>query len=84
MAVTEHNSLASLYPDTPCFSSRRSFLKGSAAVTAGFSTLVGALALPETAQASDPSPNVLGPRLDTRRRSVRSSPYSPGCASKTA
>src|ERR1700722_15467720 len=62
MAVTEHNSLADLYPDTPCFSSRRSFLKSSAAVTAGFSTLIGALALPETAQASDPSPNVLGPR----------------------
>jgi len=62
MAVTEHNSLADQYPDTPCFSSRRSFLKGSAAVTAGFSALVGALSLPETARADESNPNVLGPR----------------------
>jgi hypothetical protein len=62
MAVTEHNSLADQYADTQCFSSRRGFLKGSAAVTAGFSTLVGALSLPESARADDSNPNVLGPR----------------------
>lgn len=44
------------------FSNRRSFLKGSAAITAGFSALFGALSLPETAQASDSNLNILGPR----------------------
>ena len=44
------------------FSNRRGFLKGSTALTAGFSVLLGALSLPETSQASDSNPNVLGPR----------------------
>ena len=44
------------------FPSRRSFLQGSAALTAGLSTLVGALVLPESVHASDSNLNVLGPR----------------------
>jgi hypothetical protein len=40
----------------------RSFLKGSAAVTAGFSTLGLSTRAPETARADDSNPNVLGPR----------------------
>jgi uncharacterized damage-inducible protein DinB len=49
-----------------CLSDRRSFLKTSAALTAGFSALCGSLALPPTAHAkdakADDSPNMLGPR----------------------
>lgn len=44
------------------FSSRRHFLQGSAALTAGLSILVGAFSLPESIQASDPNLNVLGAR----------------------
>ena len=46
----------------PCFSNRRSFLQGSAALTAGLSTLFGALSLPQAVHASESDPNVLGPR----------------------
>jgi uncharacterized damage-inducible protein DinB len=45
-----------------CSPDRRSFLKGSAALTAGFSALFGALSLPGTAEASDSNLNMLGPR----------------------
>jgi Protein of unknown function (DUF664) len=47
---------------SPCFSNRRSFLQGSAALTAGLSTLFGALSLPQAVHASDSNLNVLGPR----------------------
>ena len=47
---------------SPCFSNRRSFLQGSAALTAGLSTLFGALSLPQAVHGSDSNPNVLGPR----------------------
>ena len=47
---------------SPCFSNRRSFLQGSAALTAGLSTLFGALSLPDAVHGSDSNPNVLGPR----------------------
>jgi hypothetical protein len=43
------------------FFSRRNFLLGSAAITAG-SPLVGRLLQPEIVQASESNPNVLGPR----------------------
>ena len=51
------NSFAS-----PSFSNRRTFLKCSAALTAGVSTLSGALSLPQFVHASDSNINVLGPR----------------------
>jgi Protein of unknown function (DUF664) len=44
------------------FSNRRSFLKGTAALTAGCSALLGALVLPETTPASDSDINILGPK----------------------
>jgi hypothetical protein len=44
------------------FSDRRSFLKGSAALTALLSPAFGALLLPETGGASDSNLNILGPR----------------------
>lgn len=42
--------------------SRRQFLQGAAALTAGLSAFVGALSLPASLQASDSNLNVLGPR----------------------
>jgi hypothetical protein len=57
MAASQGNS----HPNQR-FSNRRTFLKGSAALTAGFSPLFGALWLPETIQASDSSLNILGPK----------------------
>jgi len=45
-----------------CFSDRRNFLKGSAALTAGFAGLFEGLFLPETAQASDSNLNIIGPK----------------------
>lgn len=62
MLANEQNSLAGRLFASQCFSSRRSFLQGSAALTAGFSALVGALSLPQTVQASDSNLNLLGPR----------------------
>jgi hypothetical protein len=57
MAACECDSHASdFFPD------RRSFLKGSAALTALFSPAFGALLLPETGRASDSNLNILGPR----------------------
>jgi len=44
------------------FPNRRRFLQGSAALTVGFSSLVGTLALPQTLEARDSNLNVLGPR----------------------
>jgi uncharacterized protein DUF664 len=44
------------------FPNRRSFLRGSAVLTALFSPVVGALLLPETGQASDSNLNILGAR----------------------
>jgi len=54
--MNESNSL----PDR-CFANRRSFLKGSAALTAGLSGLIGTL-LPDAAAADEANLNILGPR----------------------
>ena len=62
MATNEHDSLRSQSFSNQCFFNRRSFLKGSATLTAGFSALVGALELPETVMASDSNLNILGPK----------------------
>jgi hypothetical protein len=62
MAASKQDSVAGQSFVNQCFSNRRHFLKGSAALTAGFPALFGALSLPETAQASDSNLNVLGPR----------------------
>jgi len=63
MAASKQDSLAGQSFNIECFSDRRSFLKGSAALTAGFSTLLGgALFLPEIAQASDSNLNIIGPK----------------------
>jgi uncharacterized damage-inducible protein DinB len=61
MAELERNSIVVQGVDQ-CFSGRRDFLRGSAALTAAFPAFFGALSLPETAPGSDSSPNVLGPR----------------------
>jgi uncharacterized damage-inducible protein DinB len=57
MAEGEQNLL-----DDGRFSDRRSFLKGSAVFTAGFSVLLGSLSMPETARAGDTNLTLLGPR----------------------
>jgi hypothetical protein len=57
MAAGERDSRPSDF-----FSDRRSFLKGSAALTALLSPAFGAPLLPETARPSDPNLNILGPR----------------------
>jgi uncharacterized damage-inducible protein DinB len=44
------------------FANRRSFLKGSVALTAGFPALFGTLFLPWTAHASDSNLNIIGPK----------------------
>ena len=63
MAASKQDSLAGQSFNIEYFSDRRSFLKGSAALTAGFSTLLGgALFLPEIAQASDSNLNIIGPK----------------------
>ncbi len=62
MAASKQDSLAGQSFNTECFSNRRSFLTGSAAFTAGFSGLLGALSLPEIAQASDSNLNIIGPK----------------------
>jgi uncharacterized damage-inducible protein DinB len=61
MAGNERNPLAGRW-FTKQSPNRRSFLKGSAAVTAGLSTLLGALSLPEFVQGADSNLNMLGPR----------------------
>ena len=45
-----------------CYADRRSFLKGTAALTAGLTGLLGTLARPESAATEDTSVNILGPR----------------------
>jgi uncharacterized damage-inducible protein DinB len=62
MAASEPNLLAGPSCVSQFSSNRRSFLKESAALTAGFSALFGTLLLPEGAQAEDSQPNVLGSR----------------------
>jgi uncharacterized damage-inducible protein DinB len=62
MTAGKRNSL-----DGHCFanesvSTRRGFLKESAALTAGFSALLGASLIPESVHASDSNLNILGPR----------------------
>jgi uncharacterized damage-inducible protein DinB len=63
MAASKQDSLAGQSFNNECFSNRRSFLNGSAVLTAGFSTLLGdALFLPTTAEASDLNLNIIGPK----------------------
>ena len=62
MSAGQPNSLGEDRLANPTFFNRRSFLKGSAALTAGLSTLVGTLSLPEVSRASDSNLNLLGPR----------------------
>ena len=57
MATSERDSHAG--DSSP---NRRTFLKGSAAFTAVFSPLCGALLLPETGRADDSNLDILGPR----------------------
>jgi hypothetical protein len=45
-----------------CYADRRSFLKGTAALTVGLTGLLGTLAPHESAAAEDTSVNILGPR----------------------
>lgn len=61
MAGCDQNSVSLESFNDASFFSRRRLLQGSAALTAGLSALVGALSWPENVQASDSSPNVLGP-----------------------
>jgi hypothetical protein len=61
MPTSIPNSIAEDRFANQCFSNRRNFLKGAAALTAGFSAF-GALSLPGTAQPSDSNLNMLGPR----------------------
>jgi uncharacterized damage-inducible protein DinB len=56
------DSVASQSFSGACLADRRGFLKASAALTAGFSGLLGALSSPPAARADDVLPNVLGPR----------------------
>lgn len=62
MATNQQDSLRSQNFSNQRSCNRRNFLRGSAALTAGFSALVGALELPETAMASDSNLNILGPK----------------------
>jgi hypothetical protein len=62
MAASEQESLPGLSFANQSLSNRRSFLRGSAALTAGLSALFGAQLLPETARASDSNLNILGPK----------------------
>ncbi len=61
MPANEQNFLGGYLVARECFSTRRNFLQGSAALTAGLAT-VAALSLPPTIQAADSNLNVLGPR----------------------
>ncbi len=56
MTTSERDSHAGGFPN------RRTFLKGSAALTAAFSPVFGAVLLPETGRADDSKLNILGPR----------------------
>ena len=62
MAASKQDSLTGQSFNNECFSNRRSFLRGSAALTAGFSSVLGALSLPDMAQASDSNLNIIGPK----------------------
>jgi len=62
MAASKQDSLTGHGFNNECFSNRRSFLRGSAALTAGFSSVLGALSLPDMAQASDSNLNIIGPK----------------------
>ena len=61
MSINEQNSVPGRSFAQGSFSSRRGFLLGSAAITAG-SHLVGALLRPKIVEASESNLNVLGPR----------------------
>ena len=62
MAASNQDSLTGQSFNNECFSNRRNFLRGSAALTAGFSSVLGALSLPDMAQASDSNLNIIGPK----------------------
>lgn len=61
MATNEQNFFLGQRFVSQCFSSRRSFLRRSAAITAG-SALLRALSRPEIVEASESNLNILGPR----------------------
>lgn len=58
----KQNSISAEGFNNQSFPTRRCFLQGSTALTVGLSSLIGALALPATLEASDSNLNVLGPR----------------------
>src|SRR5256885_15533463 len=62
MAASEQDPGAGKRFANECFANRRSFLKGSAVLTAGFPALFGSFFLPETAQAADSNINIIGPK----------------------
>src|SRR5579863_1737306 len=61
MTATERNPFDGQRSANQCFSNRRGFFKGAAALTVGFSALFAGLS-PETASADDADFNILGPR----------------------
>ena len=62
MGTSERNSLEAHCFANPCFSNRRGFLKGSVALTAGFSALFRTPLMSETAQGSESNLQILGPK----------------------
>jgi uncharacterized protein DUF664 len=62
MSASQHNSLSGQASETKSFFDRRNFLKGTAALTAGFPALFVTLLAPETAEASESNLTVFGPR----------------------
>jgi uncharacterized damage-inducible protein DinB len=62
MAASGQDAGAGEYLANECFATRRSFLKGSAVLTAGFPTLFGSFFMPGMAQAADSNINIIGPK----------------------
>ncbi len=62
MAANQPDSGVSQSSVSGCSFDRRTFLRSSAAVAAGWTAMSGALFVPEAAQASDTNLNILGPQ----------------------
>ena len=62
MAAIDQNSVGVHCFSNQCLSNRRSFLRGSVVLTAGFSTLFRTLLMSETAPVNDSNLNILGPK----------------------
>jgi len=62
MAASGQDAGAGEYLANECFATRRSFLKGSAVLTAGFPALFGSFFMPGMAQAADSNINIIGPK----------------------